>query len=181
MLEKSEGHTHVLPQEDTSASLAIIAKHLLKKSEGGTHSPYEDTRASCARKISASHMLKQSEGKNNHRVRDVDVSIHPLSWSLPLVTMSVAPSIFSLPPTNPNKRTQHNLRHDTPRPLNPQPTLAPSRFASPNRFEVLSAPDLSPPLPLLFEPPWPSPHPPQILSSILTPLIADTGCTGLLL
>ncbi len=65
MLEKSEGRTPTLPQEDTSASLAILAKHLLTKSEGGAHSPYDDTRASSARKISASHMLMPSEGNNN--------------------------------------------------------------------------------------------------------------------
>ena len=65
MLEKSEGLTHTLPQEDTSASLAIFAtKHLLKKSEGGAHSPYEDNRASSAQKIRASQMLMPSEGNN---------------------------------------------------------------------------------------------------------------------
>jgi hypothetical protein len=82
MLEKSEGCIHALPQKDTSASLAIFAKHLLKKSEGGTQSPYDDTKASSARKISASHMFMPSKGNNNHRVRDVDVPIS-LSICLP--------------------------------------------------------------------------------------------------
>ncbi len=49
MLEKSEGRTQALPQEETSASLAIIATHLLEKSEGGTQAlPQEDTTASLA-------------------------------------------------------------------------------------------------------------------------------------
>jgi hypothetical protein len=101
MMEKSEGRTHVLPQEDTLASLAIIATHLLKKSEGGAQSPYEDTRASSARKISASHMLKQSEGNNNHRVRDVDVSISPLlSHHCPSLGLfpHFQPSLTTTPP-----------------------------------------------------------------------------------
>ena len=102
-----------------------------------------------------------------------------VSWSFLLVTMSAAPSIFTLPPTNPNKQTRHDLLHDTPRPLNPKPTPAPSRFASPNRFELLSVPDLPPPAPV--ESPKPSPHSPQVLSISSFPLIADTGCTGLLL
>ena len=85
-----------------------------------------------------------------------------VSWSIPIVTMTVAPSIFALPLTNPNKQTQHDLLHDTPRPLNPKPTPAPSRFASPNRFELLSDPDFPPPAPV--ESPKPSPHSPQVLS-----------------
>jgi hypothetical protein len=161
MLEEFEGRTQALPQEYTSASFIT---HLLEKSEGGTHSPYEDTRASPARKISASHTLQQSEGHINHRVRDVDVFIFPLSHH---ASLSVSWSL-SLPLTKPNNNT--------------------SRFASPNRFELLlsdrstclNAPDLSPPAPV--EPPRPSPHPPQVLSSIsASPLIADTSCTGLLL
>ena len=58
-----------------------------------------------------------------------------VSWSRPLVTLSVAPSNFSLPATNPNPRTQHNLRHDPPPPSNPQPTITPSRCASPTVLE----------------------------------------------
>jgi hypothetical protein len=50
LLEKSEGRTQALPQEDTPASHATNATHLLEKSEGGTHSPYEDSRASPAQK-----------------------------------------------------------------------------------------------------------------------------------
>jgi hypothetical protein len=60
-------------------------------------------------------MLKQSEGHITHRVREVDAFIPPLPhhaslsvcWSLHLVTMPVALSIFSLPPTSPNKTKTH--------------------------------------------------------------------------
>ena len=160
MLEKSEGLTHTLPQEDTSASLAIFAKHLLKKSEGGAHSPYEDNRASSAQKIRASHMLMPSEGNNPP----------PLSHHASL----------SVPPTTHNKQTQQNLLRDSPKPSNPHITPAPSRFATHNRFELLSVPDEHPPAPV--ESPKPSTHSPQVLSSVSSfPLIADTGCTGLLL
>jgi hypothetical protein len=48
--------------------------------------------------------------------------------------MPVALSIFSLPPTNPNKTTQHNLRHDTPKPLKPLPLVL---FTLPDRSVLL--------------------------------------------
>ncbi len=66
------------------------------------------------------------------------------------------------------------------------PTIAPSHFASPNRFALLSddsyleSPNLPPTCPV--NPTKPRPHPTQVLSSISAlPLIADTGCTSLLL
>ena len=149
------------PYEATRTRPAILATLLLKQAEGPRpHLPYEDNTASSARKTIAPHMPK-SEG-TNIRVRDVS----SITWSSPLVTMSVPPSIFSLPASIPNPHTQHNLRHDPPRPSNPQPTIAPSRFASPNRFAVLSdltCFDVSPPAPV--EPPNPSPSPTQALSS----------------
>ena len=111
-------------------------------------------------------MLK-SEG-NTIRVRDVS----SVTWSSPLVTMSVPPSIFSLPAI-PNPHTQHSLRLDPP-------PITPSRFASVNPFTVLSDLDDSPPAPVECAPAPPT-HT-QALSSISAPpIIADTGCTGLLL
>ncbi len=170
LLEQAEGSISC-PQEDTRARLAPITVVSREQSEGHTPLPYEDTRVS-ARTILASHRLTKSEGINL-RVRDFAAFVPPpshhaslsVSWPLPLVTMSVAPSIFSLPASS------------------PQPTFAPSRFASPNRFAVLSdhtCLDVSPPAPV--EPPKPSPSPTQALSSTFAPpLIADTCCTGLLL
>jgi hypothetical protein len=62
----------------------------------------------------------------------------------------------------------------------------PSRFASPNRFDLLSDDSClnfhNFPPSALVKLPKPRPHPPQVLSSISAPpLIADTGCTGLLI
>jgi hypothetical protein len=189
LLEQAEGSISC-PQEDTCARLAPTTVVSCEQSEGHILFLYEDTRAS-AKKIIASQKLTKSEGINL-RVRDLAAFVPPpshhaslsVSWSLPLVTMSVAPSIFSLPATNPNPHTQHNLRHDPPRPSYPQSTIAPSRFASLNRFAALSdhttCLDVFPPAPV--EPPKPSPSPTQALSSTSAPpLIADTGCTGLLL
>jgi hypothetical protein len=178
LLEQAEGSISC-PQEDTRARFAPTTVVSREQSEGHTPLPYEDTRAS-ARKIIASQKLTQSEGLNL-RVRDSAAFVSPpshyaslsVSWSLPLVTLSVAPSIFSLPTNHPNPHTQHNLRHD------PFP-ITPSRFASVNRFDVLSDIDVSTPAPV--EPPNSSPPPTQALSSTSAPpLIADTGCTGLLL
>jgi len=59
------------PYEATRTRPAILATLVFKQAEGPrTHQPYEDTKASSARKISASLMLSKSEG-NNSRVRDV--------------------------------------------------------------------------------------------------------------
>ena len=171
-LEKAEGFISC-PQEDTHARLTpeVLKKQTKvvsrEQSEGHTSTPYEDTPTT-------------SEG-TNFRVREFAAFVSPpshyaslsVSWSLPLVTLSVAPSIFSLPTNNPNSHTQHNLRHD------PFP-ITPSRFASANRFDVLSDIEVSTPAPV--EPPNSSPSPTQALSSTSAPpLIADTGCTGLLL
>ncbi len=134
------------PQDDTRSRPATIVVSLSEKSEGHTHQPYEDTKASSARKTIAPHMLSKSEG-NNTRVRDAS-SPTPSS---PFVTMSVLPSIFSLPASIPNPHTQHHLRLDPP-------PIIPSRFASINRFDVLSDLDVSPPAPV--EPP--EPHPPLL-------------------
>ena len=149
LLEQAEGFISC-PQEDTHARLtpSVLKKQTKvvsrEQSEGHTPTPYEDTRASQARKIIASHQLTTSEG-NNFRVRESpSLSV---SWSLPLVSMSISPSIFSLPARNPNPHTQHQLRHDPP----PLPT---SRYASVNRFAVLSDFDDPPPAPV--EPPTPS-------------------------
>jgi hypothetical protein len=166
LLEQVEGSISC-PQEDTRARLAPTTVVSREKSEGHIPFPYEDTRAS-ARKIIASHRLTKSEGINL-RVRNFAAFVPSpshhaslsVSRSLPLVIMSVAPSIFSLSATNPNPHTQHNLRHDPPRPSNPQPNIAPSRFASPNRFAVLSdhtCLDIPPPAPV--EPPNPALHRP---------------------
>ncbi len=108
----------------------------------------EDNRASSARKIIAPHyMFQKYEGHiSASRVRDLAAFISPLphhasssvSWSLSLVNLSAAPSIFSLPPSKLNKITQHNLNRDTSKTRIPHPTVAPSRFACPNRFQLLS-------------------------------------------
>ena len=172
-LEKAEGFISC-PQEDTHARLnpEVLKKQTKvvsrEQSEGHTSTPYEDTKASSAQNISASLMLSKSEGINI-RVRDVS----SITWSSPLVTMSVPPSIFSHPASIPNPHTQHNLRLDPP-------PITPSRFASVNPFTVLSDFDDSPPAPV--ESSRATPIPTQALSSISAPpIIADTGCTGLLL
>ncbi len=146
LLEQAEGFISC-PQEDTHARLAPTMVVSREQSEGHTPTPYEDTRASQARKL-ASHQLPTSEG-HNLRVRDF-ASLF-VSWSLPLVSMSISPSIFSLPARNPNPHTQHTLRHDPP-------PCTTSRFASINRFAMLSDFD-DPPLPLL-NPPNPVTHRP---------------------
>ncbi len=73
---------------------------------------YPYVRSSTARpvyalRVSLTHTLLKSEG-NDTRVRDVS----SLTWSYPLVTMSVPPSIFPLPASIRNPYTQHNLRLD---------------------------------------------------------------------
>ena len=172
-LEKAEGFISC-PQEDTHARLTpeVLKKQTKvvsrEQSEGHTYTTYEDTKASSARNICASLMLSKSEGINI-RVRDVS----SITWSSPLITMSVPPSIFSHPASIPNPHTQHNLR------LDPPPTT-PSRFASVNPFTVLSDFDDSPPAPVEYARAPPTNT--QALSSISAPpIIADTGCTGLLL
>ena len=166
LLEQAEGPLSC-PQDDTRSRPTTMVS-LSEQSEGHTHQPHEDTKASSARKISASLMLSKSEG-NNTRVRDVSF----ITWSSPLVTMSVPPSIFALPPSIPNTHTQHNLRLDPP-------PITHSRFASANPFDMLSDSDVFPPAPV--ESSRATPIPTQALSSISAPpIIADTGCTGLLL
>ena len=167
LLEQAEGFISC-PQEDTRARLTPTMVVSREQSEGHTPTPYEDTRASQARKIIASHQLPTSEG---HNLRVRDLTSLSVSWSLPLVSMSISPSIFSLPARNPNPHTQHKLRHDPP------PCIT-SRFASINRFAMLSDFDDTPPAPV--EPPKPS-HTQALSSASAPPLIADTGCTGLLL
>ena len=142
-LEKAEGLISC-PQEDTHARLTpevlkkqtkVVAR---EQSEGHTYTPYEDTKASSARNICASLMLSKSEGINI-RVRDVS----SITWSSPLITMSVPPSIFSHPASIPNPHTQHNLRLDPP--------LSIPSLCSPT--------STTPPLPLLN---MPEPHPPTL-------------------
>ncbi len=102
-----------------------------------------------------------------------------LSLGLPLITMSAEPSIFAYSPSKPNKTTQRKLLLDIPQPHNTTSSVY-SRFASPNRFQLLSNHNSSHPAPV--EPARARPNPTQALSSISAPpIIADTGCTGLLL
>ena len=108
LLEQAEGSISC-PQEDTRARLTPTMVVSREQSEGHTPTPYEDTRASQARKIIASHQLPTSEG---HNLRVRDLTSLSVSWSLPLVSMSISPSIFFLPARNPNPHTQHKLRHD---------------------------------------------------------------------
>jgi hypothetical protein len=101
LLKQAEGSL-LCPQEDTCSRPREVS--LSEQSEGHAPHPYEDTRASSARKIIASQLLAQSEG-NKSRVREVPTYVsllfhHPplsVTWSSPPVTMYIEPSIFAFP------------------------------------------------------------------------------------
>jgi hypothetical protein len=121
-----------LPHEDTPANLVLNATHMLEKSEGRTHVlPQEDTSAS--RAIIAKHWLKKSEGGIHSPYEDTRAS-----------------SARKISASHTLKQSEGHNTHRvrdvdvpiSPLSLNPQPAHAPSRFASPNRFELLSASDL---------------------------------------
>ena len=86
-----------------------------------------------------------------------------LSWSLPLVTLSIPPSTFSYPARSPNATKQLSLRRDSPKPSTPKHIKTPSlslsqssRFAHPNPFQCLSLPPfpIDPTHPSLFTSPF---------------------------
>jgi hypothetical protein len=90
LLEKSEGQAQVWPHEDTQASLAQIANHVLEKFKGQTFLPYEDTRARSARKTIAPHHMLLKPERQNIRVRDIAVLISPPSH---YASLSISPLV----------------------------------------------------------------------------------------
>ena len=149
--------------------------------------------------------LTTSEAQSVPCVRKGTGTSCSVSWSFPLVTASCAPLSsdpsdgFLSPPRSPAQQDrirQHITRQDKTRPtqqpqtrptsISPTTSAPSSRFSHPNPFQTLSV-DPFPPedwlakSPLLISPfclslpnlsPTASPSP---------PLIADTGCTGILL
>jgi hypothetical protein len=156
-----------LPYEATRARPALLATLLLKQAEGPPVCPQKDTRSRLT--IGSSLLSEQSEGHTHHPYDDTKAS----SARKTIASLQDNKQLSTSEGNNTRVRDVSSLTWSSP-------PITPSRFASVNPFHVLSDLDVSPPAPVKSA--RATPLPTKALSSISAPpIIADTGCTGLLI